>query len=102
MHKLRFSAVIGSQEVLANFYDYLKRSYSLEPLEFLLSVDEFRRETDLIKKSTTAKIIVESHVKSGAKKEINIDGLSRNAIIAKYEFMDEQNIVLDLFDNAYT
>jgi hypothetical protein len=99
---LDFNKARAVPEVQENFHAYLKRSYNIEPLEFLIAVDNFKKETDVKTKVQTAKQIADKFAKEGGELELNIDIFTRRQILTNAAVLDTNTDNLDtIFDESY-
>jgi hypothetical protein len=99
---LDFNKARSTPEVQANFHQYLVQSYNREPLEFLISVDEYNQEKDLKTRIERAKQIAETYIKDGCRLEINIDGGSRKNLLGKINSLNTESENLELlFEETY-
>ena len=86
LHNLDFSAAMANPDILANFRQYLKRSYCPEPLEFMLAVTEkYLKEEKREKKVQIAQEIRDTFLLDGSKSEINIDGVTKKNLLQNIE-----------------
>jgi hypothetical protein len=100
---LEFSKAKDCPELVKNFYEYLKRSYNREPLEFILVIDkEFRVADDPKAKVQVAKRIVDTFIRDGSMMEVNIDAFSKRHLATQVETLTFDSENLDtLFDETY-
>jgi uncharacterized protein YlaI len=94
---------LSNPELAANFHEYLRRSYTREPFEFLLAVDkDFKLQSDLKTKVQSAKNIVSTFICDDCKLELNIDSHNRKNMVAAVESLTPESENLEtLFDELY-
>jgi hypothetical protein len=98
---ITFERARETAEVEANFLEYLKRSYNVEPLQFLHAVEkDFKKEQDVNTKVTTAKNIIDTYVRDGCQLEINIDGFTKKRLMDWYDAPQPDKLE-NLFEESF-
>jgi hypothetical protein len=100
---LEFNKARNNPELLANFHEYLRRSYNREPLEFLMAIDnDYKQQPDPKTKIQNAKSIADTYITDGSNLEINIDVFTKRSILLSIQQLQPDSPNLEtLFDEIY-
>jgi len=84
-YTVHFDSVFTNKKMSGAFKDFLVTEHNLEPYNFLQEIISLENTTNPKEQMKKVKDIIKQYIETGSKKEINISGDIRNAILETFK-----------------